>query len=28
LRNFKLTIDFSRSMLALQLHTPTDDTHQ
>lgn len=28
LRNFKLTIDFSRSMLALQLHTPADDNHQ
>lgn len=28
LRNFKLTIDFSRSMLALQLHTATEDNHQ
>jgi tetratricopeptide (TPR) repeat protein len=28
LRNFKLTIDFSRSLLALKLHTPTNDDHQ
>jgi predicted aspartyl protease/Flp pilus assembly protein TadD len=28
LRNFKLTIDFNRSLLALQLHTPTEDNHQ
>jgi tetratricopeptide (TPR) repeat protein len=28
LRNFNLTIDFSRSLLALKLHTPTDDNHQ
>lgn len=28
LRNFKLTIDFSRSLLALKLHTPADDNHQ
>ena len=28
LRNFKLTIDFNRSLLALQLHTPADDNHQ
>ena len=28
LRNFKLTIDFNRSLLALQLHTPTEENHQ
>jgi predicted aspartyl protease/Tfp pilus assembly protein PilF len=28
LRNFTLTIDFNRSLLALQLHTPAENNHQ